>query len=105
MPKTIIIRQTWHCTGCGYEADRLIGACRTVGCSGTMYLESNPAKCGSMTVIGPEDVEDEIAAVNSGRASRAQPALSATAENQYRTQRIAEMNAAIVAIKLREHRV
>lgn len=105
MPRTTIIRRTWHCTMCRYESDRLVGACSTLGCAGAILEETDPLKCGSMTVIGIEDIEAEIAAINTQRLARLQLPLSLGAQDTYRQERVAEMNNAIAGIRLREKRV
>jgi len=57
-----------------------------------------------MTVIGPEDIEAEIVAINTGREVRGRPAMPSNEQAAYRQERLAEMNNAIVGIRLREKR-
>ena|SRR3990167_3777271 len=102
MPKTIIVRQTYHCTDCRYESDVLIGACTTTGCRGDIYLETNPAKCGVLTVIGNEDIETEIEAIQKQRTDKGKPEYDAPTIAAYRNQRRAEKDAAITAARLKE---
>jgi len=103
MSRTTICRRTWHCTGCRYESDQLVGTCSTLACVGEIYEETDPARCGSMTVIGPEDIENEVTAIQAARAARGQAELPAQAVADYKAQRMAEMNAAIAAINVRVH--
>ena len=103
MPQTTIVRQTWHCTDCRYESDRLVGCCSTNGCKGDIFQETDPARCGSMTVIGPEDIQAELAAINAARVGRGKAVLPNSEATAYVAQRTAEMNAAITSIKLRTH--
>jgi len=56
-----------------------------------------------MTVIGPEDIQAELATINAARAGRGKTALPASEATAYVAQRTAEMNAAITSIKLRTH--
>lgn len=102
MPKTIIVRQTYHCTDCRYESDVLVGACPTKGCRGDIYLETDPKKCGTLTVIGDEDIEAEIAEIQKQRTDKGKPEYDAPTIAQYRNQRRAEKDAAIVAARLKE---
>lgn len=105
MPKTVITRQTWHCTGCEYESDRIKGSCSTNGCTGTIYEETDPARCGTLTIIGMEDVHIELQNINTERISRGQTPLPASARDQYIADRMAEIELAIATARLRERRV
>ena len=102
MPKTIIIRQTYHCTGCRYESDVLVGACRTQGCTGEIFLETDPTKCGTFTVIGDEDIEKEIGDMQTQRVSKGKAEYAANVIADYRAQRRAEKDAAITAARIKE---
>ena len=117
MPKTIIVRQTYHCTGCtrfmyyqdgtlakrlGFESGNLVGMCSTEGCRGDIYLETDPAKCGTLTIIGDEDIEAEISAIQKERTDKGKAEYDAPTIAQYRTQRRAEKNAAIAAARVKE---
>ena len=117
MPKTIIIRQTYHCTGCtrylydetgniverrGFEGDHLTAGCNTDGCTGELYLETDPAKCGTLTVIGDEDIEKEIEDMQAERVSKGRAKYAANVIADYRSQRRAEKDAAITAARLKE---
>ena len=117
MPKTIIVRQTYHCTGCtrylydgqgnfaerlGYEGDRLTAFCSTPNCTGELYLETDPTKCGALTVIGDEEIEAEIAQMQQLRASKGKQGYGASIINVYRNQRQAEKDAAIATARIKE---
>ena len=93
MPRTIIVRQTWRCPTCDSEWDSpvLDGQVCSYCNVGVVRREMNPARCGTLTVIGEEDIEEELLSI-------ASPEKSA-----YRTKRLREMNEAIVAARLRDH--
>lgn len=91
MPKTIIIRQTWYCNVCRVgknpgETDNQGGwqsgsatptPCPRPGCTGMVTMETDPAKCGRLTVMGVEGIEPEI---------------EERTEATHRARRIAEIN-------------
>ena len=102
MPKTIIVRQTYHCTGCRYESDVLVGTCSKPDCTGEIFLETDPAKCGTLTVIGDEDIEKEISDMQAQRVSKGKAEYAASTIGAYRAQRQAEKSAAIATARIKE---
>jgi len=101
MPRTIIIRQTYHCTGCRFESDILIGACPTDGCKGEMYHEIDPQRCGTLTVIGAEDIEAEATEIQAAYQARHGKDIAPDALKVHVAQRTAEMNAAIASAEVK----
>ena len=63
MARTVIIRQTWRCPVCSSEWDTpLYNTLLCPHCSqGIVGRETDPARCGTLTVMGAEDIEIEIA--------------------------------------------
>ena len=67
MPRTVIIRKTWRCPVCPHpgsaqwDNDSLNGKLCPLCGVGIVRLETDPEKCGTLTVMGSEDIEDEIA--------------------------------------------
>ena len=85
MPRTVIIRKTWRCPVCDAEWDS--SAYNTLPCpycgQGVVRIETNPARCGTLTVMGYEDIEEEILERD---------------EATYRTRGLAGINAQAAAI-------
>ena len=132
MPKTIIIRQAWYCNTCrmdsgtnnagGWETGvETPVPCPRKGCHGVVTRETDPARCGILTVMGVEDIEDEIAQTTvtqrfqrreHERAKRgrtpltpAELAATGTAEvTAYRTDRLLDITHAIGEAIKREHK-
>ena len=117
MPKTIIVKQTYHCTACskwlydeqgefvqrlGHESEMLKAVCSTKDCTGELYLETDPAKCCTATVIGDEDIEKEIDDMQAERVSKGRAEYAANVIAGYRNQRRAEKDAAITAARIKE---
>ena len=125
MPRTVMFRQTWGCPSCRSTLDRdpaleatqqdwatehkaqpaAVGLCpycwtglsrATPGTAQQMRRLTNPAQMGTITVIGPEDVENEI-----GRMTFPTP----TGENAaaYRARRLGDITRAIAAARQQEH--
>lgn len=62
MPKTVIIRQTWRCPTCDSEWDSSIldgKTCSHCG-QGVVRRETNPARCGTLSIMGEEEIDGEI---------------------------------------------
>ena len=123
MPKTIITIQTWTCS-CGYKQDceptqanqdlhfnndsqfRLSNlkvnecpSCALKGIKNTMSLETNPAKKVVLTVMGEEDIEDEILKDDEEKTKQGKVKMTVAEKTAFRNKRKADIQAALLEAK------
>ena len=104
MPKTIVVRQTWRCPTCDSEWDTAIldGQICSRCEKGVVRRETDPTRCGTLTVMGEEDIESEIEREDVKR-SQQEWALQTLAEKvAYRAQRHQDIAKAIIEARKRE---
>ena len=106
MPRTIFVRKTWRCPTCDAEWDSDVQdgkVCPYCG-TGIVRQENDVTRCGTLTVMGVEDIEPEIEAADQARIQKGRPVQTAGEKATYRAKRQVDIAAAIVAARVREYK-
>ena len=97
MPKTIFRRKTFGCPTCYWNTDNPVAEgikCPRRGC-GFIIHETDPERMGTITIMGPEDIDDEILKMDDERVKEEKVKMTQKEKDDHKVKRLQDIQDAL----------